>query len=271
MYQTVLSIAYAVLPPLNLITVVLIFAVAVLLVVRYKYIQIFAHILLAIVALIFLVFAVYPVGPWMLSPLEKQFEKTWPLPQKIDGILVLGGALDADMSYEYNQTSLRDSAERLTEFIALVQDFPAAIHIYSGGKGEAKLARNLMRRMNVDTRAMIFEDRSTNTYENIVLSKKLINPQAGETWVLVTSAWHMPRAMAVAKAQGWDFIAYPVDHRTFGFIYPRNRSFDMLTNFQLATLALHEWVGLFVYYRSGYILEMFPVSALKNQDENSLR
>ena len=60
------------------------------------------------------------------------------------------------------------------------------------------------------------EEQSRNTVENAVFSKLLAMPQAGERWRLVTSAFHMPRAMGTFRQAGFPVEAYPVDWRTRG-------------------------------------------------------
>ena len=98
---------------------------------------------------------------------------------------------------------------------------------------------------------MVFEDRSRNTFENAVYTKALVKPRKGEDWLLITSAYHMPRAMGIFRALGMEPIAFPVDYRTYGdsndFRPPADGTLAV-RNFETAA---REWVGLLVYRLTG--------------------
>ena len=68
---------------------------------------------------------------------------------------------------------------------------------------------------------------------------------------MITSAYHMPRAIAVLCKQGWDALPYPVDFRTEGpggqLLFTTTGGEDL----QLTDLAVKEWLGLAVYYLTG--------------------
>jgi uncharacterized SAM-binding protein YcdF (DUF218 family) len=105
---------------------------------------------------------------------------------------------------------------------------------------------------------VIAEDRSRNTVENAEFSKALAKPQPGERWLLVTSAYHMPRAIGIFREAGFDVEPYPVDWRTSG-------SGDALRPFptvgdglRRTDTAVREWVGLLVYWLMGMSSELFP-------------
>ena len=66
----------------------------------------------------------------------------------------------------------------------------------------------------MDTQRIIFENTSRNTYENILFSKDIVNPTKNENWLLITSAFHMKRAILVGKRHEWNFIPYAVDFKT---------------------------------------------------------
>ena len=103
--------------------------------------------------------------------------------------------------------------------------------------------------MGMDIEKFIFESNSRNTFENILFSKKLANPKVDEKWVIITSSFHMTRAINIAEKLKWNLIPYPVDFRT-----QKNRIefkpslFNLLSNFNSFDLALHELVGLISYY-----------------------
>ena len=113
-----------------------------------------------------------------------------------------------------------------------------------------------MRGRNIDRSRIILENKSRNTAENAAFSKAIANPKPGERWVVITSAAHMPRAMGVFRAAGFDVEAYPVDWRTQRTGGPAIKWFVR----GLADIddAAHEYVGLLVYWLTGRSSELFP-------------
>ncbi|MGE4281427.1 MAG: YdcF family protein, partial [Magnetospirillum sp.] len=136
--------------------------------------------------------------------------------------------------------------------------------IFSGGSGslttqelkEAPVARRFMDELGFDTRRVVFEDQSRNTRENAVLSKQLMDPQPGETWVLVTSALHMPRSMGAFRAAGWSVMPYPVDYLTSG--QESGLAFNLGGALSRLDVGLHEWLGLAYYRWRGWSDSLFP-------------
>ena len=120
---------------------------------------------------------------------------------------------------------INEAAERLTVVPTLARRFPTARIIYSGGDGAAHpasgseatyRAASCSRASGSRGTALTLEDRSRNTAENAVYSKALAAPKPGERWLLVTSAYHMPRAVGAFRKAGFEVDAYPVDYRTAG-------------------------------------------------------
>ena len=105
--------------------------------------------------------------------------------------------------------------------------------------------------MGIDINKILFESKSRNTFENILFSKKIVNPKESEKWLLVTSAFHMSRAINIAEKMNWKFIPYPVDFRTGKIPIRFSLKFDLLNNFNSFNLASHEVVGLISYYFLG--------------------
>src|SRR5262249_4377809 len=140
------------------------------------------------------------------------------------GLVVLGGAVTPDVSALRNEVALNEAAERMTVAVELVRKYPQARLLFSGGNGElfasgateAEVALRLFESLGVPRERILLEDRSRNTVENAVFSKSIVNPQPGERWVLVTSAYHMPRAVGVFRKAGFAVEAFPVDYRTRG-------------------------------------------------------
>ncbi len=210
--------------------------------------------------------AILPIGDWLARPLEQRFP-TLSLPAHVDGIIALGGAIDPTMSRLRRVTAINGAAERLTIFATLVRQFPSARAIYTGGSGsvlspddrEAPEARRLLAALGVPVERILFEPDSRNTVENASYSRALAKPQASEIWLLITSAWHMPRAVGVFRQVGWEVVPVPVDYRTVPNVPWLH--FDLAGNLGLLTLAVKEWVGLIAYRLLDRTNALFPASA----------
>ena len=207
-----------------------------------------------------------PLDALLMRPLENRFPRQSLEMAAPTGIIVLGGATDERISFARDQIALNDAAERMTEAVALARLYPQAKLVFSGGSGnlvhntlkEADAAHRLWSELGVPESQMVFEDRSRNTYENALFTKALVNPKPGERWLLVTSAYHMPRAMGIFRELGMDPIAYPVDYRTFGTAEdwrPPSVGALAILNFETA---LREWIGLLVYRLDGKTDALFP-------------
>jgi uncharacterized SAM-binding protein YcdF (DUF218 family) len=219
--------------------------------------------LLVIAALGFGILIVLPVGDWAIAPLEQRFPPPAPLPAQVEGIVLLGGAVDVDVTAAHDQVALNDAAERITATLALARRYPAARIVVSGGNGslaskapgEAAPTARLLTEDGLDPARLVLEDHSRTTFENAVQSQALVEPKAGETWLLVTSAAHMPRAVGCFRHVGWEVVPYPVDYRA-------GASWWTMPGLErhLATLdlALHEWIGLVAYRMLGRIDSLFP-------------
>lgn len=215
--------------------------------------------LLVLLTVVFLILGFLPVGSWLLASLERQ-NPIPVLPARIDGIIVLGGAIDAENSAQYGQVQYSPFAARLMETIRLSRIYPQARVIYSGGAGnltdqdnkEADIAQNLLKDLGIPEKQFIFESQSRNTYENVKFSYSLAHPQAGENWVVITSAFHLPRAVGVFRAQNWPVIAYPA-----GFIENKSAEprvlLDVLGNYWKLKIAAREYIGIIAYQISGKI------------------
>jgi uncharacterized SAM-binding protein YcdF (DUF218 family) len=104
----------------------------------------------------------------------------------------------------------------------------------------------------------MFEAKSRNTFENAVFTRDLVKPKAGETWLLVTSAWHMPRSVGIFRRAGFPVIPYPVAYRTFGDERDFRMSVPTLDKLSALELGVREWIGLLAYWLSGKTNALFP-------------
>lgn len=138
-------------------------------------------------AVLVAIFMLLPLGPWALAPLERRFPQP-ELPNSIAGILVLGGGAD--------------NPERFLALARLARHFPDARIVFSDV--DANAGRAGFRQLGIDPARTVIEDRARNTWENLNFTYALLKPRNSAKWVLVTSAYHIPRATA-----GWPVIPWP--------------------------------------------------------------
>ncbi|MGB8277822.1 MAG: YdcF family protein [Methylovirgula sp.] len=222
---------------------------------------------LAATAVILLAIAGFsPFGALLLRPLENRFPAPPAAMPAPAGIIVLGGALDADLTFARGAPTLLAPAARLTAGVALARRFPKARLVFTGGsadisgKGasEAPAVRDLWLSLGVPADQMIFEEKSRNTWENALFTRALVDPRPDETWLLVTSAWHMPRSVGIFRKAGFKVTAYPVDYETYGDnrdLRPPRVALDEMT---MLDNAMHEWIGLVAYHLTGKTDAWFP-------------
>lgn len=196
--------------------------------------------------------------------LIRQLEARHPaLPASTDlngyaGVAVLGGALEpAYVWTQPGQSALNDAAERMTEVLPLLRRQPTLRVLFTGGEGElfggslseARRAERFFSAQGIGPGQVLYESASRTTYENAPLSKALPGVDPSQPWLLMTSAWHMPRAMASFQKAGWDVRAYPVDFRA-GLATPWTQ-YSLVQGVKKWKLALHEGLGLLAYRLSG--------------------
>ncbi len=206
-----------------------------------------------------------PLGEWLSYPLETRFPIIDELPDFTDGVIVLGGAGNMMTSYQWKHPQVNQSAERFLTFIRLVKHYPEARHLFTGGSGNlleqdfkgTDVAKALFKNQGLDINKILFESQSRNTHENGINSFDLVQPMPDETWLLITSAFHMPRSVGVFKKIGWQVIPLPVDFNTNPDHLIR-LTFNFGGNLQELNRAIHEWTGLIVYYLTGKTSHLFP-------------
>ena len=219
---------------------------------------------------VLLAITLLPIGAWLLIPVENRFPVP-PLPEQVDGVVVLGGPVEAGLSAAREQTILNNSAERVTALVELARHYPEAKLVVSGGVGRllpgvghpADVLRAFYQDQGLDLGRITFEDRSRNTFENAVFTKDLIKPGPDERWLLITSAFHMPRSVGVFRAAGWPVLAYPVDYRTSGrfddgLSWENLFRPDMGIRLLLLDRGIKSWVGLFAYWLMGRTGALLP-------------
>lgn len=183
-----------------------------------------------------------------------------------DGVIVLGGAIDPDVSMARGEVEVDASAERVLALLALSRRFPNARIVFSGGSAnmlldtipEATYAAALLSQFGLTGERFIFESASRTTYENARNTYELLKPKPGERYLLVTSSFHMPRSVGTFRAVGFEVEAYPVDWRTRGWRDARLPFDRVSAGLSRADVALHEWTGLLIYWLTGRSSELLP-------------
>jgi uncharacterized SAM-binding protein YcdF (DUF218 family) len=207
-----------------------------------------------------------PLGNALILPLEQRFPPWDASRGPPDGIVVLGGAIWPDVSAARGVVKLDDAAERITATVELARRYPNARIVFAGGSGalvfdqipEAPFAVRELEALGVARDRITAEEQSRNTVENAVFSRLIANPKPGERWLLVTSAYHMPRAMGVFRAAGFAVEAHPVDWHTRGPVDVLRFPSSLSDGLGRTDAAIHEWVGLVVYRLTGKTEELFP-------------
>jgi uncharacterized SAM-binding protein YcdF (DUF218 family) len=221
--------------------------------------------ILTVTAVMSLFLAMAPLGTALWLALENRFPVARNMPAKVDGIIALGGVVDQFVTDARGQIALGGGIERLTEMAALSRRYPQARLIYSSGSGdllrqdikEADVIDPFLETLGLDPARVIRENQSRNTYENAVMAKDLVRPGADETWILITSAFHMPRAVGCFRRVGWRIVPYPVDFALRGDETLSLR-FSLTGGIGGLSGALHEWIGLAAYWLSDRTDAFFP-------------
>ena len=206
--------------------------------------------------------SIFPFSTWILHPLENRFPIPSKLPEEVDGIIVLAGAENIYVTAARGQPALHGGGERLTTFVWLARLYPNAILLFSGGSGSLidqkqksdDTARKLFHQIGLKAERVQYESDSKNTAESALKSYQLVQPNPGQNWILVTSAFHMPRSVGLFRKVGWQIIPYPVDFNTTN---SSSMSFNLMEIGRLSQ-GLREWVGLVAYRIKGQIAELFP-------------
>ena len=207
-----------------------------------------------------------PLASLLMLPLEERFPLFTEDGGPVHGIVLLGGAVEAADSATLGQVSVNEAADRVLAALRLAVRYPEARIVISGGGGtvwgeraaEAPVTARYLEAVGIAPERITVEDRSRTTAENAAFTRALVEPKAGERWLLVTSAWHMPRAVGVFRQAGFPVTAYPVDLRTGGRA-------NVLRPFAFASeglrrldVAAKEWAGLIGYRLAGRTADVFP-------------
>jgi uncharacterized SAM-binding protein YcdF (DUF218 family) len=211
-----------------------------------------------------------PLGDVLVQPLETRFARADPqsLGTGIAGIIVLGGAEDGRADDARELAGLNEAAERYTEAVALARRLPMARLVFTGGSAalvrteapEADTALRLFEALGVARERITLEAQSRDTYENALFTARLLAPNAGERWLLVTSASHMPRAVGCFRKAGFAVEAWPVDYRAPRRLDLTRWNTSIPDGLRRIDSATREYIGLVMYYLTGRTDALLPGS-----------
>ncbi|HDY85100.1 hypothetical protein LCGC14_0524010 [marine sediment metagenome] len=260
-FFVVSKLAWALLSPSNLIIILMTLATIMLLVNK---VSVAKWIFIPLMMVSWFVMA-YPLTDSLISPLETRFSKPTLLPDKIDGIIVLGGGEKLKQSLSWHTAELGDAGDRFIGAAVLAKHYPQAPIIYSGGSNllqyqngqdDINIARTILTAVGITEERLIIESKSRNTAENFQFLKPKL-PTVNGTYLLVTSAYHMPRSVGIARQQSINVIPYPVDYMSNKKPF-QQWDFDFIGHLEILDVAWHEWLGLTVYYWTNKTAQWFP-------------
>ncbi len=211
--------------------------------------------------------ALVPLGNFLLYPLESRFSRpALPPQEEVAGVIVLGGAERIRASNYWDSYEVNEVGERPMTMLMMLQRYPEVPVIFTGGSGSvfsnelrsADIVKRFLTTMGLQDR-VIYERESRNTYENALFTRDLIDQQRQGHWLLVTSAFHMPRSVGLFRQQGVDVTAYPVDY--WSLPPERDINFNLAGNLTGLKMAMREWIGLFAYWLTGKIPILLPAQA----------
>lgn len=217
-------------------------------------------------------FLVLATGAWtstgalLLHPLEDHFSRPNPAPEQVAGIIVLGGGFEGAVNLARGGYELNASGDRYVEAAILARRYPQARIVVTGGtgtlvlegEGDGATAPRLLIALGVEPERLVLENDSRNTYENAQFTKALVNPRADETWLVVTSAFHMPRSIGLFRKVGFDVMPWPADYRTAGTERFGPAQDNVADSLQNLSIAIREWTGLLAYRMTGRIDSILP-------------
>ena len=213
---------------------------------------------LCVAATVFLFFLGWQALPEaFIRFLEDQHKSPFNSLSGYTGMVVLGGVFKSPDGRSHDLPALGRGGDRVVAPLPILSRYPHMRIVFTGGDGsvlspseaEAEVAKFFFASMGADLSRVFFETRSRNTYENATLTRDVPGVDLRQPWLLVTSASHMPRALATFQKAGWNVAPYPVDYYSAHEF--RWSSYSLTQGIEAWEIVLHEYVGLAAYRLSG--------------------
>ena len=188
------------------------------------------------------------VGAGSLQTLEARYSRPT-LAEPPACMIVLGGAFDLEVTAGRGGMEMNQAADRFIEAARLARLYPQTKILVSGGdgsfsgdyKGDADLSPAYFEAMGIEPSRVIRETVSRNTAENVGETRALLDANHLADCLLITSAYHMPRAKALFDQAGVATVPWPSDYRSSGRVELRLDFTQPSLNAQLASTAAREW------------------------------
>ena len=200
--------------------------------------------------------------------LEWRYMPPDPVPH-VEALVVLGGGTEAK-EYPRQIAEINSAGDRIIYAAYLYRQGKADAILVSGGlldweehaSTPAEEMRDLLQMMGVPANSIWLETQSRDTRENAAFSAKILNDRRIDRILLVTSASHMPRAVKLFEAQGFEVIPAPVDYRVSQRDIEQLRRLDIRSlilgsipsaeNLQMTTSVMKEYLGMMIYAIRGW-------------------
>ena len=205
-------------------------------------------------------------GAVALQALEDRFSRARPAPDNLSCMIVLGGAFETEVTTSRGGIEFNQAADRFVEALRLLRDHPQSRVLVSGGdgslsgayEGDAAASARFFSAFGLAADRLVKEATSRTTYENVVNTKDILTREKLEHCLLITSAFHMPRAVGLFRKAGIEVTPWPTDYRTAGTVGLTLDFSQPTANAQLTATALREWIGLLAYFLSGRTSGLYP-------------
>lgn len=205
----------------------------------------------------FVFLGVVPVGFWTLEHLENRFPKIEGVPAQTKGMILLGGSFDRSTSFGRNAIAYNLAAGRFIHFVELAKAHPHLELVYTGTPFEVDVAKKEFKALGIDPARVLYEGDSKNTLQNAAKTAALVNPAPTDVWLLVTSAYHMPRSVGLFRKAGFNVIPFPVDYHTPGKYEPLF-FIGLKDNLNAWSAGTREWLGMVINFIRGRSDKVFP-------------
>ena len=194
----------------------------------------------------------------LMGQLEDGFRpKALSVIERADAIVVLGGATRGDTHFS-SLGDLNQQADRIVHALQLYRAGKAPLILLSGGadrdsRPEAELMQEHLELMGVSPRVLLRERESRDTRENALYSAILLRGKDVRSILLVTSGFHMRRAVPLFEAQGFRVIPAPTDFQRLVGKPAVPRWLPTADDLVRTTYAIREFVGYQVYRWRGWL------------------
>jgi uncharacterized SAM-binding protein YcdF (DUF218 family) len=207
-----------------------------------------------------------PLANLLALPLEQRFARADLSSSPVTGFIVLGGGEDAPVALARKAHALNEAGERISEAVALARRYPEARVVFTGGSGflfpggetEGAAVRDMLLSMGVAPEKLTIEENARTTFENALFTRDLVKPVAGERWIMITSAWHMPRSMGIFRKAGFAVEPWPVDYRTIGWEDGLHTFASPAEGLKRLDTMAKEYAGLLALWLTGRSSALFP-------------